>query len=477
MKKLVQVSSISGYLALVFFAIVIPPLIAFSSSTCQKPFELCYKLFSFLASLIIVGIALVKFKKINQRSLEEIVSILLPCLVSIYFIYPIAITPFIHKFWDYICLETSARIIVQGGNPYVGGCWVYPPLLAQMLGWCYKIIYATRLKHQNIDLWELVFYFYQCGQFIQVVLAYFLSYFFAKSLGIKKLSALIICSVLFVLNYPLFTNLFANQHNLWILNSILLALFFISLSPELTGLAIAFGAHIKLYPIILLAPLTLIKKWRVIISTILALVLILLIQTKAGKDWELWKNFLISFLSFPKCTNFTCDSLFGIIHGFFLFFASIFRKDIAFLNPLLNGLEKLAILAVLAWIGFRFSLREKTYRKLRQQNQDTNPELEKARIYAHLIDSIGFALLVSPLVLVHQYILAIPILIFASANLGLRDLWKILLCFFLIFPLPTYELFPFSYHRFFGIILLIFFLPPENLKNQSQNHQSHSSLK
>ena len=86
MKKLVQVSSISGYLALVFFAIVIPPLIAFSSSTCQKPFELCYKLFSFLASLIIVGIALVKFKKINQRSLEEIVSILLPCLVSIYFI-------------------------------------------------------------------------------------------------------------------------------------------------------------------------------------------------------------------------------------------------------------------------------------------------------------------------------------------------------------------------------------------------------
>jgi len=57
MKKLARLSSISGYLTLAIFAIVIPPLISFSSSTCVKPFELSYKLFSFLASLIIVGIA------------------------------------------------------------------------------------------------------------------------------------------------------------------------------------------------------------------------------------------------------------------------------------------------------------------------------------------------------------------------------------------------------------------------------------
>jgi hypothetical protein len=70
-------------------------------------------------------------------------------------------------------------------------------------------------------------------------------------------------------------------------------------------------------------------------------------------------------------------------------------------------------------------------------------------------------LLLSPLVWEHHYVIAVPMAIWAIALYGASMPWQIGTAVLLIFVPPTFDVFPFSYHRLAGLLLLVASMRPE----------------
>ncbi|MEZ4622842.1 MAG: hypothetical protein R2867_46100 [Caldilineaceae bacterium] len=79
----------------------------------------------------------------------------------------------------------------------------------------------------------------------------------------------------------------------------------------------------------------------------------------------------------------------------------------------------------------------------------------------HSTDVIAVALIASPVVWEHHYLLAMPLAICAVAQArGERQLWAVGISLFLMFVMPTFDVYPFSYHRLLGLVLLMVTLAP-----------------
>jgi hypothetical protein len=88
-----------------------------------------------------------------------------------------------------------------------------------------------------------------------------------------------------------------------------------------------------------------------------------------------------------------------------------------------------------------------------------------------MIDAIALGLLISPVVWEHHYLLALPVLIWALANQEtVAQLRRVGVSAFLIFVIPTFDIFPFSYHRLAGLLLLVATLPPVTAPSRSALH-------
>ena len=60
----------------------------------------------------------------------------------------------------------------------------------------------------------------------------------------------------------------------------------------MSGVAIAFAAHLKLYPLMLLVPLAVVRRWQAIAWTLAGFAAIAFVQTDFGRSWTLWEQFL-----------------------------------------------------------------------------------------------------------------------------------------------------------------------------------------
>ncbi len=76
---------------------------------------------------------------------------------------------------------------------------------------------------------------------------------------------------------------------------------------------------------------------------------------------------------------------------------------------------------------------------------------------------VAIGLLISPSVWEHHYVLAIPIAIWAVATQGYDRPWQVSIGTFLIFCLPTFDVFPFSFHRITGLLMLLDATSPQRL--------------
>jgi hypothetical protein len=115
------------------------------------------------------------------------------------------------------------------------------------------------------------------------------------------------------------------------------------------------------------------------------------------------------------------------------------------------GILSAAVVAVFAW---RFLARERAWRALRVLPE----EREHACVWrhaGHAMDALALALMISPTVWEHHYLLAIPIAVWAVAGWGRRHPIAIASATILIFALPTFDVFLLSYHRIAGLLLLL----------------------
>ncbi len=445
------------------------------------------QLFIFTASAMLSGILLWKMWGRNGVALRAELPLLMGILVAFHFL-----TIMRHhaaRSWDYACYERAAQAIVAGLNPY-GDCYIYFPTPAQALAgleelsaWGITLLGSSTLGSTSLGtvaadnpapLWDLVFYFYEASQLLLVILAFALCYRLALRLHLRHTVAAILVAVLFLINNPLLATLKHNQVNLWVLDLLLLAMLWLPRYPFLSGFLVAVGIHIKLYPLALLLPWTLKRQWRGLFGATVGLGGIFLLQTNGGRQLQLWEQFFEFAGSFPRGTFFRDNSLHSLVYNTLGHLKWVLGRESYPVNEthvswiVLVGMVLLGIFYLL-----RFVQRESHHAHalpthdarvsgaLNLLKTGAAANASEAKVLGHSFDAIALALIAAPVVWEHHYLLAMPLVIGAVAWAQTeRQLWFIGISLFGIFVLPTFDVFPFSYHRLAGLLLLMHIMTP-----------------
>lgn len=385
--------------------------------------------------------------------------ILLPAVVALAWLNVLSERTF--KDWDYVCYEGAARLLLQGENPY-RDCYYYPPLPALALSWTYAAIQhaSAALRRNPLDgdkAWLLVFYLYQCLQWLLVVSAYFLSRRLARRYGLADELSLVAVTLLFLLNNPLLRTLHFFQVNLWVLNGVLLVLLHNSSRPVLSGLVAALGAHVKLYPALFLAPWAVSRDWRAWSALAASFLAVAVLVTRPLGDPALWLQFLEQNPTHAGGFALRDNSVHSLVSNALRVTGAIG------LEGLDSWLPEFATASIVVLLGLWFVAR--TVARLRQGHADGEPVgggSSPSPRDGMFVDAVALMLLVSPVAWEHHYVLAIPVALWTLAFETGRARFPAasLVGFLLIFGVPTFDVFPFSYGRLAGLVILLLAADP-----------------
>lgn len=427
----------------------------------SQPFEL----FGLFISILLVLVTWLNIRNQKTKNLKTLTPIILPLLVSLQILFFLVEDSY-PKSSDYEGYEIAAQAIVNRVDPYNASPYAYPPLPAQVLVLLYQVVnWGLLFSPGDAEkAWNMVFYFYQCGQYIQILLAYYLTYQLAKRMGLRVIPAILIVSGLFLFNNPLVRTIKFNQINVWMLNCFLLTILWGPRRSFFSGLAVALGTHIKLYTLTLLLPWTVTKQWRAVMGLVTGFSAILMLQTGFGQNWTLWQQFLAYFtqaLQEPsnyRVSNYRNTGIWSFVYNL----AKIPNRLVdASLFDLVPPIVSAINLLIVAWFILRIFKREKAYSELVKAS-DSGISLwnEMYRFYGHALDAIALGLLISPSVWEHHYVLAIPIALWAIVTRIKDRPWLTGIGTFLIFGLPTFDVFPLGHHRMLGLLILIYITSP-----------------
>jgi hypothetical protein len=440
---------------------------------------LLFELFGLCGALFLIVVAYLELKKCRGQLLLEKLPLLLLLLVGLH--YLVLISEYSTPSWDYSCYENAGKAILKGESPYTGavtGDYLYPPLPAQALALVYRLVsgFGQVFPPESPEGagWYLVFYLYQCMQFFLLLTVLVLCYRFARRLGLNQTPASLLVAALFIFNTPLVRTLRHNQINLYILALILIALLYLHRRPALSGMAAALGGHLKLYPLVLLFPWAFARKVRPVVYGLLSFAGILAIQIFWGQGGRLWPKYLsfaggssgnIWFLQIPY---FRDNSLHSLVFNLFRVGDYLLGVDNQTHQTAPQIAFYLAVLAVLVWFTRRFLIRERTYRSAPLESEHG----DRFRMIAHSLDALALMLIISPLVWEHQYVLALPLVIWAAAVRGLDRTWPVWIAAFLMFALPVFDVLPLSYHRLAGLVMILWLAKPDRMPVFS-THPAH----
>jgi hypothetical protein len=430
----------------------------------SQPFEL----FGLFISVLLVIATRLNIRKQKNKNLRTLTPIILALMVSLQLLF-VLIEDSHPKSGDYLCYENAAQAVITNINPYSVylKCYLYPPLQAQVLAFLYQIVNWGLLPSPGDEqkAWNIVFYFYQCGQFLQILLAYYLTYQLAQKIGLKNIPASVIVSALFIFNNPLFRTIKFNQINVWILNCFLLAIIWLPRHPFFSGLAVAIGAHIKLYTLAMMLPWVLTKRWLAMIGVASGFAAILFLQTGFWRNLTLWQQFIGYFTErVEKPSNYRNSSIWSFVYNLVKIPGQVIEAPLFNLVPYVI----LAInLLIIAWFVLRIFQREKIFfRLLKANNSDGSSSWNEIyRLYGHSIDSVALGLMISPSVWEHHYVIAIPVALWAIVTRGWDRPWLTGIGVFLIFCLPTFDVFPLAHHRMLGLLIIVYLTNPHSVQN------------
>lgn len=361
------------------------------------------------------------------------------------------VTEFAEPLYDWRCYEAAAQAIRAGDNPWTNRelVYLYPPLLAQALALAYAAL-AHLSVWLGLDasppaLWRSVFYLFQAAQPLLAALAFLLAWRLARDAGGSALAAALLAASLLLVDNPLLRTLRWSQINLWVLDLALLAILLRERAPLGAGLALALGAHLKLYPLVLLAPWLATRQWRAAAGAAFGLVALALLETRGGTDWSPWREFIAFAPSFPRGTFFRDDSLHSVALSLLRMPERVTRFAI---DPwAIEALVATATAAVAALFAWRFLRRERAAR--------SGPEAARFRQIGHAADALAFTLIAAPTVWEHHYVLAIPIAVWAAVGFGAARPIATAAALVAIFAPPVFDVWPFGYHRLAGLVLLL----------------------
>lgn len=467
-----DVARVGLYALIVMTAVALPlvlssldsPLIGDTYGRGYLPFELL----GLTASVAILLIAFFQLRRLRWQSAHDVLPVVVPMLVS--FVFLGLVVEYSRRSWDYRCYENAAKAIVAGSDPYEGTAYIYPPLLAQLLAgahrlavWSQALVGATAGGEDTA--WYVVFYLFQCLQLLVVTLVFPLLYRFARRLEIGRPQALALVAALILCNHPLQRTLRHNQINLYLVGLILLATLAMSSRPFLGGLLVALGAHLKVYPALVALPMLAVRGWTALLGVVFGTAGIALLQTGLGTDLHLWERFWALAGSFPRSWTFRDNSLQSIVFNSARYGLQPAGIPEIQIRAIASVAVVAASLAVLGWFGARFLQRESAFRGLVSESGESlhGRDVPFFRFSGHVVDSVALMLLLSPMVWEHHYVLALPLAVWAAATQGLSRPWPIGVALLLMFAVPTFDVFPLSYHRIAGLLMLVTLTPPRQV--------------
>lgn len=422
------------------------------ASTKQK--EDLFGLFAFCVFCVMTFALFLDGKAHGKLSVRGMLLLGLPYLISLIFLALTIELSF--GSWDYDQYEAAFRAIAEGENPYLGTRYLYPPLFADMMAFMFRVgLRFFSYVEMDKSAWVFVFYTHQASLLYFLIFSYILSIEFGVQIGFKELHSVIVVSALYLFNVPILRTLSNNQVNFYILTSILLALVLLRKYPFAAGVAAAVGGLIKIYPFALSAPMMLLRKWRAIAGILVGSLLVFLFETSFFRDIDLWRQFVVFYLTFPveqESLLFRNSSPMSLLRSSFGF--------LGLSDTILRVVFIGVVLLVAGWYLIRFFQREKMEIPSGALRMDT----DFFRMTGHLLDFSVISLLIAPSAWEHHYVIAIPLALW-TFSLRSRDAFlPTVIGVALVFALPVFNIYPFSYLRMAGLLILLMLTSPKNIE-------------
>jgi hypothetical protein len=412
---------------------------------------------------------------------------------------------FLAPSFDLKAYVRASDSIAHGTNPYVKqkGGYLYPPLLAESVyllraelenagksvetpakehpkkaaipakgdpkkaataakGHAQKAAKEQPAKKKKADKQPSVFFSLWCGlQLIAAALVYASGYKLARRLGAGAVHATALPLALLLGNHAYWKTLENGQVNLILTAVFLVAMLCAAEHPFVSGLAIAIGTHLKVYPGFLLGAWTLSGRWRVTAYALLCFGVIFGLQL-AFFDPSIWKQYLHFASQAPQQVRGGSLATVSIIS-----FTFGNGKAVVFAGKswsLAAYVTAAAYAGILLIMGERFLRRESIWRKRRRELGDSLAAAteDKFRIMGHATDAVVLPLLISPIVWNHHYVVLVPVLIWSTLLLGSDRLQVWLPVAAVLFPVFGR---PFIYICYAGIWLWIYQTSPQAIWN------------
>lgn len=421
-----------------------------------------FGLYGFCVFSLIVLSAYVDLKSQHLLTLKKKIMIGLPTLVSLFFLA--LLLEMSQKSWDYGQYENAFRSVVAGDNPYLSTRYLYPPFFAELMASVYhlgsRLFLFIGLDNVASEIWAFVFYIHQSSLYFFLIFSYYLSLKLSRKLGLSELKSVVFVSALFIFNVPVLRTISFNQVNFYVFFAILAAMLTLANYPLVSGVLISIGGLIKLYPFANTIPLLVMKKWKALLGSVIGVIVITIIQTNFFQDILHWKQFVLFYITFPMERE---SSLFRNTSPL-----SFLRSLIDLLNlpsEILIPIFAVLFLAILTWFGMRFVQRERIYSLAANNQIRLFIDHDTFRNIGHLVDFSVISLLVAPSAWEHHYVIAIPLAIWLFAIYKKEIPWLAVIGMLFVFLLPVFNVFPFSYLRMFGLILLLWSCSPAKIKS------------
>lgn len=461
------------YGLLCFIAIVLPPIISRLNLkiVLKMSGNMRFELFGMTMSMVLSAIWVMECRRIRIFTLKAVLPTMIFFLVAFHFL--IHFSEYSQRSGDYGCYQDAVNALSHGRNPYDSSeCYLYPPFPAQVMVIAQSCVrwgevyffHVASVDQADSSAEYNVFYVYQCVQFLLLLGMYLLCIRFVNGLGVGIIPASLLVATVFLCNNPLIRTLKYNQMNLLVLDTMLVGFLAMENRPRLSGAAVALGIHIKLYPFVLVWQWLITRRYQPILWLCAGFMGLLLLQSQMPGGISGWGQFISFINDFPKTTFPRDNSLHSLLFNTFRHSASLLRIDYMTHKIIAGIAEWVIAVAILIWYLSRCRSREHSYRSAFRDIAGSSFEIRHiatiSRDYGHFTDTCGIILLLSPLVWEHHYLLALPLILFSIVTFGDRKPWLVGIASLLILAIPTFDVFPLSYNRLFGLLTLLLATPP-----------------
>jgi hypothetical protein len=321
---------------------------------------------------------------------------------------------------------TQAAFALVKNNP-LPDTYFYPPLWATLLS------FLTPVGEDGMLLIAWI------ANVLSLLLFYFLLHRTLELYQFKPYAAALTATLFVLVNMPVLRTFMYVQVNFHVMNFILLSILFYKDRVFLSAFLLALAVHFKASPVVLVLAFLLEFNWRWLLGFTVSMILIALpTVTLYGirPFFDFLNNFL--FISAPHALSLH-DSSFDSAIGMTL---SYFRADVAIVRLLVLLAKGLTALTVI-------------FLSIHSRGFFSHAD-NKTNLFDSIIPLFVGMTLLSPLVWEHHALfLTLPFLLLLKKLASPAEWLSYGTVYLLVFLMPTFDYFPWSYGRLLGILILL----------------------